>query len=105
MHIISRVRAALVVALVAAAPSAAWAQTRPDLSGEWVLNRQVSTLPPPVSNVESGVVRIEHREPSFSFHRTYQIAGTPREAACQAASDPASPPPMMWIMALVRPRG
>jgi hypothetical protein len=57
------------------------AQAKPDFSGEWVLNRQVSTLPPPVSNVESGVVRIDHREPSFSFQRTYVIAGTPRGGA------------------------
>ena len=87
MHITPRLCVALVVALVAAAPSAAWAQTRPDFSGEWMLNRQVSTLPPPVSNVESGIVRIEHREPSFSFHRTYVIAGTPREAAFTRRTD------------------
>ena len=52
-----------------------------------MLNRQGSTLPPPVSNVESGVVRIEHRDPSFSFHRTYVIAGTPREAAFTRRTD------------------
>jgi hypothetical protein len=56
------------------------AQARPDFSGEWVLNRQASTLPPPVSNVESGVVRIDHRDPSFGFRRTYVIGGAPREA-------------------------
>ncbi|HET9271582.1 MAG TPA: hypothetical protein VFO31_25570 [Vicinamibacterales bacterium] len=27
-----------------------------------MLNKQESTLPPPVSHVESGVVRIDHRE-------------------------------------------
>ena len=63
--------------LIAAAPSA---QAKPDFSGEWVLNRQASTLPPPVSNVESGVVYIEHREPEFRFRRTYVIAGTSRDA-------------------------
>ena len=52
-----------------------------------MLNRQVSTLPPPVSNVESGVVRIEHREPSFSFHRTYVISGTPREGRFTIRTD------------------
>jgi hypothetical protein len=56
------------------------AQTRPDFSGDWVLNRQASSLPPPVSNVESGVLRIDHREPSFSFHRSYVIGGAPRDA-------------------------
>jgi hypothetical protein len=63
------------------------AQSRPDFSGNWVLNRQASTLPPPVSAVESGVVRIEHLEPSFSFHRTYVIAGTPRDASFVIATD------------------
>ena len=58
----------------------AFAQTKPDFSGEWVLNRPDSTLPPPVANVESGVVSIEHREPEFRFHRTYVIAGISREA-------------------------
>ena len=43
--------------LLAAWVTAAAAQPRPDFSGEWVLNRQESTLPPPVSAVESGVVR------------------------------------------------
>ena len=63
------------------------AQAKPDFSGEWVLNRQASTLPPPVSNVESGVVHIEHREPSFSFRRTYVIAGTPRDASFTRRTD------------------
>jgi len=63
------------------------AQQKPDLSGEWVLNRQESTLPPPVASVESGVVRIEHREPAFSFHRTYVIGGAPREATFARETD------------------
>jgi hypothetical protein len=67
--------------------AAAGAQTRPDFSGEWVLNRQEAVLPPPVSNVESGVVRIEHREPSFKFQRRYVIAGTPREASFTRQTD------------------
>ena len=29
---------------------------------------------------------------------SYSVTGTPRETACQAASEPASPPPMMVIM-------
>jgi hypothetical protein len=67
----------LLLGLLAAAPLA---QTKPDFSGEWVLNRPASALPPSVSNVESGIVRIEHREPAFRFHRSYVIAGTPRDA-------------------------
>jgi hypothetical protein len=63
------------------------AQEKPDFSGNWVLNRQASSLPPPVSAVESGVLRIEHREPSFSFHRTYVIGGAPREASFTLLTD------------------
>ena len=75
----SNVLRALVLAGLIAATLVAPA--KPDFSGEWVLNRPASTLPPPVSNVESGVVRIEHREPEFHFRRTYVIAGTSRDAA------------------------
>ena len=88
MHVVAVLRRASAAALLAAcAVSAPAAQVRPDFSGEWVLNLQASTLPPPVSAVESGVVRIEHREPSFTFHRTYVIGGTPREARFTRATD------------------
>jgi hypothetical protein len=40
MHITSCIHTAPVVALVSAGPWVAWAQARPDFSGEWVLNRQ-----------------------------------------------------------------
>jgi hypothetical protein len=40
-----------------------------------------------VSAVESGVLRIEHREPSFNFHRTYVIGGAPREASFTVLTD------------------
>ena len=75
----------LVVCVTAAAATAA--QQRPDFSGEWVLNRQESRLPPPVSSVERGVVHINHREPAFSFHRSYVIGGTPREASLTGVTD------------------
>jgi hypothetical protein len=87
VHISTRLTRALAAVLVVAAAAAVAAQARPDFSGEWVLNRQGSTLPPPVSNVESGVVRIEHREPSFTFHRSYLIAGTPRDAMFSIRTD------------------
>ena len=74
-------RALVLAGLIAATPA------KPDFSGEWVLNRPASTLPPPVSNVESGVVRIEHREPEFHFRRTYVIAGTSRDAAFSIRTD------------------
>lgn len=38
---------------------------RPDFSGEWVLDREASTLSPGADAMRSGVTRIEHREPTF----------------------------------------
>ena len=38
-------------------------EQRPDFSGEYVLNRQASTLSAGAAPVESAVLRIEHREP------------------------------------------
>jgi hypothetical protein len=87
MHISATVHRRLAMGLIVFAAAAAAAQARPDFSGEWVLNRQESTLPPPVSNVERGVVRIDHREPAFSFHRRYVIGGTPRDASYTGATD------------------
>jgi hypothetical protein len=78
---------ALVVGLLAAGVASTAAQARSDFSGDYVLNRQASTLPPPVSNVESGVVRIEHRDPTFTFRRSYVIAGTARDAGFTIRTD------------------
>src|SRR5688572_33073215 len=77
----------IAVATLVASVTDSAAQSKPDFSGTWVLNRQESSLPPPVSAVESGVLRIEHREPSFSFHRTYVIGGAPREASFTVLTD------------------
>ena len=85
--LVRRVRVVLTAMLLTAGAAAAAGQPRPDFSGSWVLNRPESTLPPPVSNVESGIVRIEHREPAFTFHRTYVIAGTPREGSYTITTD------------------
>jgi hypothetical protein len=49
------------------------AQTKPDFSGVWNLNLKESKLqiPPP----DSGVFRIEHREPTFRLSRTFVRGG------------------------------
>jgi hypothetical protein len=83
----TRALATLVIAAATASDIDTAAQGKPDFSGTWVLNRQASSLPLPVSAVESGVLRIEHREPSFSFHRTYVIGGAPREASFTRLTD------------------
>jgi hypothetical protein len=48
---------------------------KPDFSGEYVLNRQACTLSPGAAAVQSGVVRIEHREPMFRYQATFIADG------------------------------
>jgi hypothetical protein len=61
---------------------------RPDLSGVWKLNRQASTLSPVVApTVQSGVLRIEHREPKFTCHLTIVFADKPIESRFTLLSD------------------
>ena len=43
------------------------AQGKPDFTGEWTLNRQASTLSPAAAGIQSGDVRIEHRDPTFRY--------------------------------------
>lgn len=47
------------------------AQQKPDFSGEWTLNRQASTLSPGADAMQSGVLRIEHREPMFRYNAEF----------------------------------
>jgi len=80
------IAAGAAAAAVAATPAAA--QEKPDFSGEWKLNRQASTLSPIVAPaVQSGVLRIEHREPSFTCHLTIVLDGKPFESRFELLSD------------------
>ena len=40
---------------------------KPDFSGEWVLDRQSSSLTGGASAMERGVMRIDHRDPKCAF--------------------------------------
>src|SRR5215510_8686406 len=40
---------------------------KPDFSGEWVLDRQASHLTGGASAMETGVLRIDHRDPKCGF--------------------------------------
>jgi hypothetical protein len=62
-------------------------QERPDFSGEWILNRPASTLSPGADAVQSGTVRIEHREPMFRYKATLTSGGNPFEYAYELVSD------------------
>jgi len=70
-----RVCMTVAAALLAAAP---WAlgEERPDFSGEWSLNKEKSRLPAEImASLQSGVVTIDHRDPTFKFHRVFSVFG------------------------------
>jgi hypothetical protein len=62
-------------------------QEKPDFSGEWLLNRQASTLSPGADAVQSGTVRIEHREPTFRYTSNFVSEGGPLQVAYEMQSD------------------
>ena len=62
----------LAMAVPCASPTV-YGQQRPDFSGEWFLDRPASGLQGEMAAVESGVIRIQHREPSFTFARTFVV--------------------------------
>ena len=63
------------------------AQEKPDFSGEWILNRQASTLSPGADNVQSGVWQIEHRDPTFRHKAALVTKGNPIEYQYELVSD------------------
>jgi hypothetical protein len=49
-------------------------QSKPDFSGEWVLNKAKSRLQfPDITVIDRGSMDIEHQEPSFKFRRVFVI--------------------------------
>ena len=79
---------ALIVSLLLLAHSTtSRAQEKPDFSGEWTLNRQASSLSPAAAGMQSGTVRIEHREPMFRYAATLITGGTPIEYAYELSTD------------------
>jgi hypothetical protein len=63
------------------------AQTAPDFSGDWVLDRAASVLQAESAAVESGTVRIEHRDPEFRFARTFVVKQQPIDTAFDIVAD------------------
>jgi hypothetical protein len=63
------------------------AQEKPDFSGEWILNRQASTLSPGADAMQSGVWRIEHREPTFRHKAAFVTESKPFEYEYELLSD------------------
>jgi hypothetical protein len=61
---------------------------KPDFSGEWTLNRDASALSPVVAPVvQSGFVKIEHREPVVSVHLSITMDGKPFDARFERRSE------------------
>lgn len=66
----------------------AGAQQKPDFSGEWQLNPQASALSPAVAAAaQSGVLRIEHREPNVNCQMTIVLDGKPFETHYELLTD------------------
>lgn len=49
--------------------------TKPDFSGEYTLDRQSSTLSATAAAIDSGVVRIAHRDPIFRYAAKFGADG------------------------------
>jgi hypothetical protein len=61
---------------------------KPDFSGEWILNVSASALSPVVAPVvQSGFVRIEHREPAVGVHLSVTMDGKPFDVRFQRPSN------------------
>src|SRR5262245_3979798 len=62
--------------------------TKPDLSGEWTLNVAACALSPIVAPaVQSGFVRIAHREPSVSVYLSITMNGEPVDVRFERPSN------------------
>jgi hypothetical protein len=62
-------------------------QAKPDFSGEWILNRQASTLSPGADAIKSAVVHIEHRDPTFQYKANFVAEGGPLQYKYELLSD------------------
>ncbi len=61
---------------------------KPDFTGEWTLNLEASALSPVVAPaVQSGFIRIAHREPTVSVHLSITMDGKPFDVRFERASN------------------
>ena len=58
---------------------------KPDFSGEWVLERQASHLTGGASAMETGVLRIDHRDPKCGFQISMSARGESVERAWESS--------------------
>jgi hypothetical protein len=60
---------------------------KPDFSGEWILDRQASALSSNAAAFQTGVMRIEHRDPIFRFQLSMVADDKPVEHAGEGLTD------------------
>jgi hypothetical protein len=70
-----------------AAGMLAAAQARPNFTGDWTLDLKSSQLHEDYRVLERGVVRIDHREPTFTYRRTFFVKGQPSEGSYEVTTD------------------
>jgi hypothetical protein len=80
-------RQTLTIAWLLAATVASAQPQKPDFSGDRVLDRQASTLSPAMAGVQSGSLRIQHREPDVSVHLTLVLNGQPFDTVVEGTTD------------------
>src|SRR5215468_9663740 len=81
------IRTCVVSGILLGLAGLAFTQQKPDFSGTWTLNRQASTLSPGAAAVQSGIVRIEHRDPTFRYKAAFVSANGPVEYEYELRSD------------------
>src|SRR5919112_1901261 len=62
-------------------------QARLNFTGEWALDLENSQLHDDYRALERGEVRIDHREPTFRFRRTFFVKGKPIDASYEVTTD------------------
>ena len=80
-------RVLALTALSLAFAASAGGQQRPDFSGDWTLDRSSSLLQGEMAAVERGSLRIAHREPSFTFTRSFVVKSQPIEMSYEIQTD------------------
>jgi len=81
------IRACIAYGILLGIAGSAGAQQKSDFSGAWTLNRSASTLSPGAAAVQSGVVRIEHRDPNFRYKATLASSSGPLQFEYELKSD------------------
>ena len=64
-----------------------FAERKPDFSGDYVLNRQASTLSSGAAGVRSALLRIEHREPTIRCQAAFKFDRTSFDFSLERVSD------------------